>query len=127
MFSTDFFGPVKPASYTGAQWGMLFICDKCGHAMGEAAQSKHEAPEILERATKKIRKECEEMRKFRQMKKDDFRGRVDDVFLVVFPIMFLIFNLLYWPLCLQTEVSQVIISSIALVQFTLIFKDLADP
>ena len=59
---------------------------------------------------KKIRKECEEMRKFRQMKKDDFRGRVDDVFLVVFPIMFLIFNLLYWPLCLQTEVSQVIIA-----------------
>ena len=55
---------------------------------------------------KKIRKECEEMRKFRQMKKDDFRGRVDDVFLVVFPIMFLIFNLLYWPLCLQTEVSS---------------------
>ena len=54
---------------------------------------------------KKIRKECEEMRKFRQMKKDDFRGRVDDVFLVVFPIMFLIFNLLYWPLCLQTEVK----------------------
>jgi len=31
----------------------------------------------------------------------DFRSEVyDDVFLLVFPIMFLMFNLIYWPICL---------------------------
>ena len=29
------------------------------------------------------------------------RSKVDDVFLVVFPIMFLVFNLIYWPMCLH--------------------------
>lgn len=57
---------------------------------------------------KKISKECEEMKKIRIMRKDDFRNRVDDVFLAVFPIMFLIFNLLYWPLCLQSKVNLIL-------------------
>ena len=30
-------------------------------------------------------------------------AKVDDMFLVVFPIMFLLFNLLYWPVCLQSQ------------------------
>ena len=30
-----------------------------------------------------------------------FRSKVDDVFLVVFPIMFMVFNLIYWPMCLH--------------------------
>ena len=29
------------------------------------------------------------------------RSKVDDVFLVVFPIMFMVFNLIYWPMCLH--------------------------
>ena len=57
---------------------------------------------------KKISKECEEMKKIRIMRKDEFRNRVDDVFLAVFPIMFLIFNLLYWPLCLQSKVNLIL-------------------
>ena len=37
----------------------------------------------------------------RAMRKEDYRSKVDDVFFVVFPIMFLVFNLIYWPLCLS--------------------------
>jgi hypothetical protein len=32
--------------------------------------------------------------------------QVDDVFLVVFPIMFLVFNLIYWPMCLSARHSD---------------------
>lgn len=52
---------------------------------------------------KKVRKQSEEEGKLRQMRKEDYRSKVDDVFLVVFPIMFLVFNLIYWPLCLSTR------------------------
>ena len=31
------------------------------------------------------------------------RSKVDDVFFVVFPIMFLVFNLIYWPMCLSSR------------------------
>ena len=85
-----------------AAWMLVCIFFVFGALVGYAYLLWKKKKSCLKK--KKIRKECEEMRKFRQMKKDDFRGRVDDVFLVVFPIMFLIFNLLYWPLCLQTEV-----------------------
>ena len=54
---------------------------------------------------KKLRKENSDIRKIRQMRKDSFRSQVDDIFLVVFPIMFLLFNLLYWPVCLQSNSS----------------------
>ena len=31
-----------------------------------------------------------------------FFFKVDDMFLVVFPLLFAIFNLIYWPICLRT-------------------------
>ena len=31
-----------------------------------------------------------------------FRSKVDEVFLIVFPLLFLVFNLIYWPLCVQS-------------------------
>ena len=34
--------------------------------------------------------------------KDDYRSKVDDMFLVMFPILFLVFNMIYWPLCLSS-------------------------
>ena len=33
----------------------------------------------------------------------NLRSKVDDVFFVVFPIMFLVFNLIYWPMCLSRQ------------------------
>jgi len=52
---------------------------------------------------KKVKKQSEEENKLRQMRKEDYRSKVDDVFLVVFPIMFLVFNLIYWPMCLSSR------------------------
>ena len=43
----------------------------------------------------------DEEAKARVKKKEDHRSRVDDFFLVAFPCMFLIFNLIYWPTCLS--------------------------
>ena len=74
----------------------------------------------------KVKKQSEEENKLRQMRKEDYRSKVnitdhyhhrdnhyhhddnhyhqvDDVFLVVFPIMFLVFNLIYWPMCLSSR------------------------
>ena len=33
-------------------------------------------------------------------RKEEFRGKVDDIFFLVFPLLFLIFNFIYWPACL---------------------------
>ena len=52
---------------------------------------------------KKQRKISEDESKLRQILKEDYRSKVDDVFLVVFPIMFLVFNLIYWPMCLSSR------------------------
>jgi hypothetical protein len=49
---------------------------------------------------KRIRKLTEEEGKLRSKRKEEFRSRVDDIFLVVFPLLFAIFNLIYWPACL---------------------------
>ena len=52
---------------------------------------------------KRKRKQTEEEGKLRAMRKEDYRSKVDDVFFVVFPIMFLVFNLIYWPMCLSRQ------------------------
>ena len=58
------------------------------------------------RLTARLRKRGEKLpqtepdtNKFRQ---EDFSSKVDDVFLVVFPLMFLVFNFIYWPLSVQS-------------------------
>ena len=39
--------------------------------------------------------------KTRDKRKEEYRSKVDDIFFVVFPVMFLIFNFIYWPMCLK--------------------------
>ena len=39
--------------------------------------------------------------KTREKRKEEYRSKVDDIFFVVFPMMFLIFNFIYWPMCLK--------------------------
>ena len=50
---------------------------------------------------KRTRKMSDEEGKARNKKKEDYRSRLDDIFFVVFPSMFLLFNLIYWPMCLR--------------------------
>ena len=45
--------------------------------------------------------------KLRQKRKEEFRGKVDDIFFLVFPLLFLIFNLLASSLCFgQGQANQ---------------------
>ena len=87
-----------------AAWMLVCIFFVFGALVGYAFLLWKKKKSCLKR--KKPRKECEEIKKIRQLRKDDFRSKVDDVFLVVFPIMFLVFNLFYWPLCLHTKVEM---------------------
>ena len=50
---------------------------------------------------KRSRKMSDADGKARIKKKEEFRSKVDDIFLVAFPISFLIFNVIYWPFCLR--------------------------
>ncbi len=50
---------------------------------------------------KRLRKMTEEEGKLRSRRKEEFRSKVDDMFLVVFPLLFTIFNTIYWPVCLR--------------------------
>ena len=56
---------------------------------------------------KRVRKMTDEEGKARNKKKEEYRSKVDDVFFVVFPLMFLIFNLIYWPMCLRGHPSDI--------------------
>ena len=49
---------------------------------------------------KRLRKISEDEVKLRTKRKEEFRSMVDDMFLVVFPLLFAIFNMIYWPMCL---------------------------
>ena len=50
---------------------------------------------------KRARKMSDDEGKARNKMKEDYRSRLDDIFFVVFPTMFFIFNLIYWPMCLR--------------------------
>ena len=39
--------------------------------------------------------------KAKTKKKEEYQSKVDDIFLVAFPFLFLVFNVIYWPFCLQ--------------------------
>ena len=39
----------------------------------------------------------------RAKRKEEQRCKTDDIFFVVFPMMFLLFNLIYWPMCLKGQ------------------------
>ena len=55
----------------------------------------------------RTRKQTDEEGKTRTKKKEEYRSKVDDVFFVVFPLMFLIFNLIYWPMCLKGHEDEI--------------------
>ena len=40
-------------------------------------------------------------------RKEETRSKTDDVFFVVFPLMFLLFNLVYWPMCLKGHENEI--------------------
>ena len=84
-----------------AAWMLVCIFFVFGALVGYAYLLWKKKKSCLKR--KKSRKMSEEETKMRQMLKEDYRSRVDDVFLVVFPIMFLVFNLIYWPMCLSSR------------------------
>ena len=84
-----------------AAWMLVCIFFVFGALVGYAYLLWKKKKSCLKR--KKSRKMSEEETKMRQILKEDYRSRVDDVFLVVFPIMFLVFNLIYWPMCLSSR------------------------
>ncbi len=54
---------------------------------------------------KRLRKMTDEETKSRAKKKEEKRSKVDDIFLVAFPLLFLLFNVIYWPKCLSSTPS----------------------
>ena len=84
-----------------AAWMLVCIFFVFGALVGYAYLLWKKKKSCLKR--KRSRKMTDEETKVRQILKEDYRSRVDDVFLVVFPIMFLVFNLIYWPMCLSSR------------------------
>ncbi|XP_023323455.1 glutamate-gated chloride channel subunit beta [Eurytemora carolleeae] len=86
-----------------AAWMLVCIFFVFGALVGYAYLLWKKKKSCLKR--KRARKQTEEEGKLRTIRKEDYRSKVDDVFLVVFPIMFLVFNLIYWPMCLSGRQS----------------------
>ena len=84
-----------------AAWMLVCIFFVFGALVGYAYLLWKKKKSCLKR--KKVKKMSEDENKMRQILKEDYRSKVDDVFLVVFPIMFLVFNLIYWPMCLSSR------------------------
>ena len=84
-----------------AAWMLVCIFFVFGALVGYAYLLWTKKKSCLKR--KKIKKQPEAVTRTTQSRKDDYRSKVDDVFLVVFPIMFLVFNLIYWPMCLSSR------------------------
>ena len=85
-------------------WMLVCIFFVFGALIGYAYLLWKKKKSCLKR--KRKRKQTEEEGKLRAMRKEDYRSKVDDVFFVVFPIMFLVFNLIYWPMCLSSRHSS---------------------
>lgn len=83
-----------------AAWMLVCIFFVFGALVGYAYLLWKKKKSCLKR--KKTKKQSEEEGKLRQLRKEDYRSKVDDVFLVVFPMMFMVFNLIYWPMCLSS-------------------------
>ena len=83
-----------------AAWMLVCIFFVFGALVGYAYLLWTKKKSCLKR--KKTKKISEAESKTRQQRKDDYRSKVDDVFLVAFPTVFLLFNLIYWPLCLSS-------------------------
>lgn len=82
-----------------AAWMIVCIMFVFGALSGYAYLLWKKKKSCLKR--KRIRKMTEEEGKMRTKRKEEFRSKVDDMFLIVFPLLFLIFNLIYWPMCLR--------------------------
>ena len=58
LFSCDFFGPVKPKSFKGNNWCLLFCCDKCNYTKAQSIEHKSEAPFELIKFVNEVRRKC---------------------------------------------------------------------
>lgn len=87
-----------------AAWMLVCIFFVFGALSGYAFLLWKKKKSCLKR--KRIRKTTDEESNRRNKRKEEFRSKVDDIFLVTFPLLFLLFNLIYWPSCMKTATSQ---------------------
>lgn len=87
-----------------AAWMLVCIFFVFGALAGYAYLLWKKKKSCLKR--KKVRKISDEEGKIRTKKKEEFRTKVDDIFLVTFPLMFLLFNLIYWPSCIKSAIDH---------------------
>ena len=85
-----------------AAWMLVCIFFVFGALVGYAYLLWTKKESILKKKKRKVTSKDGTKNK----QKDDCRSKVDDVFLVMFPIMFLVFNIIYWPLCLGSTHAQ---------------------
>ena len=86
-----------------AAWMIVCIFFVFGALFGYAWLLWKKKKSCLKRHSKVAKNKSEEEGKVRTKKKEEYRSKVDDVFFVVFPMLFLIFNLIYWPMCLKGQ------------------------
>ena len=84
-------------------WMLVCILKVFGALVGYAFLLWRKKKSCLKRH--RVHKMTDEETKARVKKKEEQRSRVDDFFLVLFPCMFLLFNLIYWPTCLTKSAS----------------------
>ena len=58
LFSTDFFGKIKPKTFRGNNWVMLFCCDSCGYTKAQPIKNKSDAPKTLVDFVREVRSKC---------------------------------------------------------------------
>ena len=86
-----------------AAWMLVCIFFVFGALVGYAYLLWKKKKSILKR---KKTKKTEDEGRLRQSRKEEYRSKVDDVFIMVFPIMFIVFNLIYWPMCLTSRQTR---------------------
>ena len=58
LFSCDFFGEIKPESFRGNKWVLVYVCDKCGYTKAQPLINKSDAPASLVQFVKEVRQNC---------------------------------------------------------------------
>ncbi len=58
LFSCDFFGQIKPESFRGCKWVLLYICDCCGYTKCHPLKNKSDAPYSLVKFVNEVRAKC---------------------------------------------------------------------
>ena len=58
LFSCDFFGQIKPKSFRGNSWCLVYCCDKCGYTKAQPLERKSDAPASLVQFVNEVRRNC---------------------------------------------------------------------